>query len=389
MTDDVKNIRRVLGPTLKYVDGRIDVVNPGGEGEALPSGGSTGQVLTKQSNADGDADWEDATGGSGLPNGGSTGTALIKNSGTDGDASWQAIHQVPAGGSTSQVLSKTSGTDYSYSWADASAGTGLPDGGIEGQTLVKLSGTDGDADWGFISPPGFPYIYIPTSPDAWDMDPSLWTTADLNANGWDIRAYSSPYGALTRVGEVDAGVTSTGEYRSSLKGGQLWIQLHASTSDADIAVMTKATSGAFTYKIDAWSSCFGPGYYAGNYNRCFAALFSGAAPNVADAATNCLLFGIDRSTFYAYLFSGASLAVLEGVSVTESKIPNIKYADVFSAVTAYWRSVNRFTGVTVIPRSSAINTLGAVSYVGITLATSGGEYCYINSIRRVALGTFP
>lgn len=33
-------------------------------GGSLPSGGTTGQVLTKASNADGDADWEDSSGGS-------------------------------------------------------------------------------------------------------------------------------------------------------------------------------------------------------------------------------------------------------------------------------------------------------------------------------------
>jgi hypothetical protein len=38
----------------------------GPAGEVLPAGGTTGQILTKQSNADGDAVWEDAPdGGSG------------------------------------------------------------------------------------------------------------------------------------------------------------------------------------------------------------------------------------------------------------------------------------------------------------------------------------
>lgn len=37
----------------------------GGSG-GLPAGGTTGQVLTKQSGTDGDADWDDVAGGSGL-----------------------------------------------------------------------------------------------------------------------------------------------------------------------------------------------------------------------------------------------------------------------------------------------------------------------------------
>lgn len=53
---------------------------------SLPPGGTTGQVLTKQSGTDGDADWEDVDG---LPPGGTTGQVLKKQSGTDGDADWE------------------------------------------------------------------------------------------------------------------------------------------------------------------------------------------------------------------------------------------------------------------------------------------------------------
>lgn len=55
---------------------------------ALPNGGTTGQVLTKNSATDGDAIWANSVG---IPNGGSTGQALVKNSGTDQDVSWTTI----------------------------------------------------------------------------------------------------------------------------------------------------------------------------------------------------------------------------------------------------------------------------------------------------------
>lgn len=42
---------------------RTDVQPSGGSGGGIPSGGTTGQVLTKQSDADGDVDWRDASGG--------------------------------------------------------------------------------------------------------------------------------------------------------------------------------------------------------------------------------------------------------------------------------------------------------------------------------------
>lgn len=61
-------------------------------GGSLPTGGSTGEVLTKQSNADGDADWDaPATGGSGVPAGGLTGEVLRKTSDADGAADWDDL----------------------------------------------------------------------------------------------------------------------------------------------------------------------------------------------------------------------------------------------------------------------------------------------------------
>lgn len=50
---------------------QVTVVIPGIQGPAgasgtgVPAGGATGQVLTKKSNADGDADWEASGGGGG------------------------------------------------------------------------------------------------------------------------------------------------------------------------------------------------------------------------------------------------------------------------------------------------------------------------------------
>ena len=58
----------------------------GGGGGSLFPGGTAGQVLTKQSATEGDADWE--TPSSGIPTGGTTGQVLTKKSGTDGDVGW-------------------------------------------------------------------------------------------------------------------------------------------------------------------------------------------------------------------------------------------------------------------------------------------------------------
>lgn len=50
----------------------------------VPTGGTSGQVLTKNSNTDGDISWQDA-----LPQGGTAGQYLAKNSNTNGDYVWK------------------------------------------------------------------------------------------------------------------------------------------------------------------------------------------------------------------------------------------------------------------------------------------------------------
>lgn len=56
-------------------------------------------------------------GGGSLPTGGTTGQVLSKDSNLDGDASWQTIPVPPSGGTTGQVLKKASNSNYDYVWA--------------------------------------------------------------------------------------------------------------------------------------------------------------------------------------------------------------------------------------------------------------------------------
>lgn len=71
-----------VNSTLPDSNGNVDVNG------ALPTGGTQGQVLTKQSSTTGDVAWEDIDA---LPSGGTTGQALIKQSSQDGDADWEDI----------------------------------------------------------------------------------------------------------------------------------------------------------------------------------------------------------------------------------------------------------------------------------------------------------
>lgn len=64
----------------------------GGEGATLPAGGTTDQLLTKQSAADFDATWEDPpTPPLPLPPGGADNTVLTKQSAADLDVDWEAL----------------------------------------------------------------------------------------------------------------------------------------------------------------------------------------------------------------------------------------------------------------------------------------------------------
>ena len=55
---------------------------------------------------------------------------------------------LPTGGTTGQILSKSSATDYDVAWIDESTTSAvLPSGGTAGQVLVKDTATDYDTSW--------------------------------------------------------------------------------------------------------------------------------------------------------------------------------------------------------------------------------------------------
>lgn len=112
-----------------YVDTSIaDIDIP----EALPEGGTEGQVLTKTSEGEAWSDIPDA-----LPAGGNTGQVLTKTS--DGEV-WSDIPDaLPSGGTNGQVLTKTTDGE---AWSNVP--TELPQDGTTGQILKK--GQSG-AEW--------------------------------------------------------------------------------------------------------------------------------------------------------------------------------------------------------------------------------------------------
>lgn len=61
----------------------------------LPVGGTTNQILKKNSSTNYDTGWEDLP--SGIPTGGTINQALVKNSGTDDDVKWASVLGLPVG----------------------------------------------------------------------------------------------------------------------------------------------------------------------------------------------------------------------------------------------------------------------------------------------------
>lgn len=111
----------------------------------IPTGGETGQILAKRSDADADFEWVDNLSDNGVPEGGTTGQVLTKLSNDDYDSEWQNPQGgLPEGGTEGQILTKL--TDETAGWANAPTGT-IPSGGYRGEVLSKASNDDGDVEW--------------------------------------------------------------------------------------------------------------------------------------------------------------------------------------------------------------------------------------------------
>ena len=82
-------------------------------------------------------------------------TQLDNLNGTDG----QDGEGVPEGGASGQVLAKTSDDDYATAWIDAATGgnadNGLPTGGIANQVLIKTNSNDFESHWGHVDLSGY------------------------------------------------------------------------------------------------------------------------------------------------------------------------------------------------------------------------------------------
>lgn len=129
---------------------RIVSPSSGFGGVGVPDGGTTGQHLSKASNADGDVIWETppSSGGVGIPPGGTTNQALLKLDGTDYNADWAdppvvdlSNYAYLPGRSGGQLLHGGTGVDDALVLQGTTANaTGTTD------TVKIVSGNDGSID---------------------------------------------------------------------------------------------------------------------------------------------------------------------------------------------------------------------------------------------------
>ena len=133
--------------TGKEIDDLLDKANNMDSSAQVPVGGTSGQVLTKKSGTDFDAEWK--TPGSSLPSGGTPSQVLTKKSTAAGDAEWRDVPvQLPSGGYAGQILQKKSSTLNDAGWVDIPSPVNpLPTGGSAGQILAKKSDANFDTEW--------------------------------------------------------------------------------------------------------------------------------------------------------------------------------------------------------------------------------------------------
>lgn len=134
------------------------------EGRGLPPGGTTGQVLTKQSSTDYDADWQDPTGGGGTGGTVSVEVAYTKTGepGTDaevvniGDTTHVRLEfTIPRGAPGADGAPGAEGPAGKDGAPGADgeqgpqgpAGPGLPSGGTTGQLIRKSGADDYHTEW--------------------------------------------------------------------------------------------------------------------------------------------------------------------------------------------------------------------------------------------------
>ena len=128
-----------------------------------------------------DTETFDVMDGEGVPTGGTTGQVLKKSSSTDFDTEWGSVEALPVGGATGQVLTKRTNADFDVEWEDSGGGTVqsvnevLPD--QNGNITLTADDIGTDATNISIQDALDDYVYVGTSAPT-DPTTKIWLDTD-------------------------------------------------------------------------------------------------------------------------------------------------------------------------------------------------------------------
>jgi hypothetical protein len=112
--------RQIIPSEITIIDGNTVKVDfeENTAGTVIVSSGYSGTSGTRGTSGSSGTSGSGTSGtsGFGVPTGGTSGQTLIKNSSTSGDTSW--VDYIPTGGLARQVLAKVSSTNYNTQWID-------------------------------------------------------------------------------------------------------------------------------------------------------------------------------------------------------------------------------------------------------------------------------
>ena len=194
--------------------------------------------------------------GEGVPTGGTTGQVLKKSSSTDFDTEWGSVEALPVGGDTGQVLTKRTNADFDVEWEDSGGGTVqsvnevLPD--QNGNITLTADDIGTDATNISIQDALDDYVYVGTSAPT---DPTTKIWLDTDEPG------------MSAVSSVN-GMTGTVVLDADDVGAMHWDLLWANASPS-------SSFAAQTVSLDlsGYDAVFITGGYSKDYNTVLAPVF--------------------------------------------------------------------------------------------------------------------
>lgn len=243
------------------------------------------------------------------------------------------------------------------------------------------------------SGPQFPFASEPDNPNPWDLQPSELASPDLAASGWPIfdLVAKTP---ITRAGDVDINTNpAAGTYRSTIVGGELWIQLPPNSYA--YTLKAGAASGE-TYRARIRPANFG----GGSGNEPIMSLVVATGQNLETPGVDYFRAGLTDIHWQFYWFTGTTF---------HATVPNVDADPNFlGADTVYYINVPAFSGTQPPPTAAAIASLtgfigtrlpagsnvalgGPVTHVGLVFGQAGSRLNlhYVDYIRRQPLNQFP